>query len=473
VPFQEVGTAVVDLDENVPVDLDSLLTGASSDSALTRPDIEAALATVAAEAGTYASIWKTTVSGDYSVYISAGGVQIGGSPFTITVAPLAIDVASSALSGFFTTAEVGLSQTLLLQPKDRYGNKITDSVVNAASGEVCVGWSQSSECVEWATTAGPSVVDQLDGHQRTISLAYEMCSESTSSFAHPVSSCEQIEGVQSPVSVSINTVAVNGAISISVQSDTSGQFLLVASLGGSELPEHGSRVAFFPARTYGPSSTAISDLNTFTAGINSAQFVFNTRDRYGNSREVGGDTFSFVVTCVETSERIPATYQDLANSSYLVRFSPIISGAYTVEVRVLTTRSHAQGDAVLSISGAESLLEGRVLQATVLPAPLHIPSCTLSGPGMIGSTAGVDGLVTIQGRDQYSNKRTTNDGEFSFNLHALSDVRRDNPGQNVDVAGVANYTELGQYQIAYAATLAGSYEISIMKGCPGESCLAC
>jgi hypothetical protein len=81
--------------------------------------------------------------------------------------------------------------------------------------------------------------------------------------------------------------------------------------------------------------------------------------------------------------------------------------------------------------------------------------------------------VTIQGRDQYSNKRTTNDGEFSFNLHALSDVRRDNPGQNVDVAGVANYTELGQYQIAYAATLAGSYEISIMKGCPGESCLAC
>jgi hypothetical protein len=257
-----------------------------------------------------------------------------------------------------------------------------------------------------------------------------------------------------------------------VRTDISGQFLLSASVGGSELPEHGSRVTFFPAQTYGPSSTVISNLDTFTVGINAAQFVFDTYDRYGNSREVGGDTFSFVVTCVENSEQVPAVYQDLANSSYAVQFSPTISGAYTIEARVLTTRSHAQGDAIISISGADSLLEGRILQSTILPGPLHVPSCTLSGPGMLGSTAGVDGLVTIQSRDQYSNRRSTDDGAFSFNLHALSDVRRANPYQNVDVAGVANYTLLGQYQIAYAATLAGSYQISIMNGCPGEPCLA-
>jgi hypothetical protein len=287
-----------------------------------------------------------------------------------------------------------------------------------------------------------------------------------------MTSCAEIEGVPSPVSVTINTAAVNGAVSITVRTDISGQFLLSASVGGSELPEHGSRVAFFPAQTHGPSSTVISDLDIFTAGINAAQFMFNTRDRYGNSREAGGDTFTFVVTCVENSEQIPAAYQDLANSSYVVQFSPTISGAYTIEARVVTTRSHAQGDAIVSVSGADSLLEGRVLQSIVLPAPLHVPSCTLSGAGVLGSTAGVDGLVTIQGRDQYSNRRSTNDGEFSFNLHALSDVRRLNPGQNVDVAGVAKYSLLGQYQIAYAATLAGTYQISIMNGCPGEPCLA-
>jgi hypothetical protein len=469
IPFQEAGVAVVDLDENIGVDISTLLTGSSSESALTMAEMEEASLTMSAEGGTYAGIWKTTVSGDYSVHISSGGVQISGSPFTITVAPLATDVATSTLSGFFTTAEVGVNQMLLLQPKDRYGNTVTSSTINAVVGEVCTDWSQSGECTEWTATAGPSVVDQIDGRRRTIQVAYEICAESTQGFADPTPPCEAIEGRPSPVSVLVNSVAVNGAVPITVGTDTSGQYLLEASLGGSELPESGVRVAFFPSQTHGPSSIVVSDLHAFGAGTDTARFMFSTRDRYGNSREVGGDTFNILVTCVGTNEEIAATVDDLANSSYVVQFSPTVSGAYEIVARVATTRSYSQGDTVINVGAAEdSRLEGRTLHSTVLPAPLHVPSCRLSGPGKLGSTAGVLGLVDIQGRDQYSNNRTTDDGEFSFNLHASSDVRRSFRGQNVDVSGVANYTGLGQYRIAYAATLTGSYEISIMNGCPGK-----
>ena len=454
-PFRGAGAGVVDLDDSMGLSLEdrieAALSRSSSSSALTRAEIASGLDTSTQLAGEYRGMWKATVSGEYSISVSSGGEEVAGSPFTVMVTPLSIDVGTSELLGFFTAAEAGLAQTVHLQPRDVFGNTITDSSIDRAAG-------------------GTSVVDRIDGQRRRVDVAYELCLPYTAGFfERGVVPCE-VSGLTSLVAVSVGTQAVAGAVPITVHTEAAGQFVVRASLGGVPLAGDGARVAFFPARTHGPASIVVGRLDRFVAGLDAALVMVDTRDRYGNSREVGGDQLTLAATCESTGAVHEAAPTDLQNSSYAFVYSPTVAGLYSIEIRVTATPADFLGGEVVQVAGAASLVGGRLHPSVVLPAPLDVPSCTVSGPGTVAATAGHAAPLIIQGRDQWSNMRTQDDGPFSYALHATRLSQSAASLSEVDVSGDAVYDASGRYLVSFNATLAGSYQIEISSGCPADDC---
>ena len=135
---------------------------------------------------------------------------------------------------------------------------------------------------------------------------------------------------------------------------------------------------------------------------------------------------------------------DLQNSSYAFVYSPTVAGLYSIEIRVTATPADFLGGEVVQVAGAASLVGGRLHPSVVLPAPLDVPSCTVSGPGTVAATAGHAAPLIIQGRDQWSNMRTQDDGPFSYALHATRLSQSAASLSEVDVSGDAVYDdELG------------------------------
>ena len=85
----------------------------------------------------------------------------------------------------------------------------------------------------------------------------------------------------------------------------------------------------------------VGRLDRFVAGLDAALVMVDTRDRYGNSREVGGDQLTLAATCESTGAVHEAAPTDLQNSSYAFVYSPTVAGLYSIEIRVTATPAGA------------------------------------------------------------------------------------------------------------------------------------
>jgi hypothetical protein len=479
------GLGIVDMDPSFTVNPLTLIDVTAGANALTQASIQAAAAGKSqATIGTYTALFKTTISGLYSMSVSNGpfganfrpystGSQpmIQGSPFrNIKVVPDSLHLQSSVFWGRMfagvevnspITTEAGQSEPMPLQSRDQYGNNITDNALGIPSDSVSVSFIRCG--------------DMAKNLNRTCT---------TMQACVMASSCSEAAALQAAAETGIWSAqqASQGAVGSTFRSTTKGQYVLIARVNGGNgvvnLPSHGAHVTVHPAATDGRQSL-VTRSTLYVAG-ELAAVAIRTRDSFGNLREIGGDVFVSTITSSQTgvtlaplvNVRAAATTQhtrptvDHGDGLYALQFVPTVSGVYEINLRIDTSRSY------LSMNGQTVDLPGQpvgmgsngVHSLTVQPAILNVPSCTLSGADTI---AGVIPAAFVQGRDRFSNNVTSQFGNFTCRLTCQS-------GQCISksaaaVHGHSTYFHSGMHRVGFNATVAGSYVFTLsMSNCPTD-----
>jgi len=115
--------------------------------------------------GSYSAKYHTTRSGNYTLALRLGGVQVPGSPFTTQVISEQAYGPNCLVSGQVAKADAGAPELLILQTVDRFGNNVTFS---SGADAVSIDFYRKSqrrstpEAVD-ATVVKPTHRDTLDG----------------------------------------------------------------------------------------------------------------------------------------------------------------------------------------------------------------------------------------------------------------------------------------------------------------------
>eukprot|EP01052_Picozoa_sp_SAG31_P005427 SAG31_NODE_238_length_19470_cov_8.921532_11_plen_2902_part_00 len=374
--------------------------------------------------GTYSALYMVTVAGTYSMSVTAGGIHVRDSPFTQRIVPSDLDPWSS---NFWTNETVmvaaqGVNFLAYLQLTDRFGNHRMETLEN-----------------------GLEVVARI-----------VLCRRSTTNSS--VDGCDS--SVSAPEVLSPRDFRP-GLLEFEHQFTVSGLYRFECLVNGESIRDTDRELMF----TIMPAPTAAVDTvslpGTMTAGI-SQSFRFDSFDKFGNSREVGGDDHRLALVHVTASmlgsnQSVAAitTVNDLRNSSYAAVTLATVAGTYAVTV---TT----QAGVLISETG---------LQIVVHPAELHLPTCLISGAGMMSATAGNESTFDVHGNDRFGNLRLVSDGVYSVTWqHELKRVER------FSAQGISHseanemlfyskdwiyQNEPAMHRVAYNTTVAGAYIMNI------------
>jgi len=175
----------------------------------------------------------------------------------------------------------------------------------------------------------------------------------------------------------------------------------------------------FPVRVSpGPTSheTTVSSGQGFSDAVTGvvAAFTIQSKDTYGNLRLVGGDTFDVTLSHkTDQSVQYKGIVEDQGDSTYIVTYTILKVGTYTVDVRY-------GGNLILSGATATLVLPCSITDACAtksagadysLPEVLAVhwklyPSLSLAtGPGVTTAIDAIQTSFTINAKDPFSNDR--------------------------------------------------------------------
>ena len=169
--------------------------------------------------------------------------------------------------------------------------------------------------------------------------------------------------------------------------------------------------------------------------------VVQAVDQYGNRHAQGGyDTFHCLAYEGSDPAAIAATLPSASNGD----------GTYTSPLLLTTVGRYG----VLCFYD-DLPLSSIPLYATITPGPVSTEQTIVIGDGLTRARAGVEKVITVVTRDEYSNEVTTGSNVFMGTLRGIG----------LPQVGLGFLrTESGRYAASYTATASGLYSISIARG---------
>ena len=233
--------------------------------------------------GTYTFTYIPHQSGSRLLYIYLNNTQsVGTSPYTINVSPGAVNTTTSYVRlPTPSTAQVGLNSTIQLVALDTSSNIITDGVANYT-------FTLTSVC---------------DGVTAT--------------------------------SIYDTTQPSSGIYNISYIPKKSGLCSVQVSYSGTQItnsPYNVNVAAGSVSSTYSTISPSTSPI-TLVAGT-SLQYTMQSYDAQNNLITIGGNLYYANLT--SNNNNIQSNVVDLSNGQYTAVFTPLITGTYTPNIRVLS-----------------------------------------------------------------------------------------------------------------------------------------
>ena len=354
---------------------------------LTRPGVPNVIGAVRDSGdGGYVATYNATIAGQWLLHVKTGGVHVEGSPFSLTVRPGPADAPTSiAVGSGKSEAIIGEVATLMVRTKDAYGN---DRGVGGDSIRATLVQGSSSQVVH------AEVIDAGDG---SYTLRYTLHYSSGSGY--------------------LLSILVDGGL-----------------LGGSALPVRAI------AGPMACEETISVSLPRCIAGAVSEGPIF-AKDRNGNQRSSGGDTFTASLELVGapfTNE----TVQVLDN------------GDGTHRAMWVVTRATSYRLWVASSCGP---IKGSPYKVECQPAALSVTHSYFSGFGHADAVAGELSRFSVVARDVFDN--VLREGSYTW-AAALTSTAWVVPVKQHAGGG-------GSYSFEYNTTRAGVFDLVV--GAPDAS----
>lgn len=213
------------------------------------------------------------------------------------------------------------------------------------------------------------------------------------------------------------------------------------------------------AAPFSPADTNITDYISTVIAASDLSFSLQTQDEFGNAVPETGLTVQLdwissgavggVYPCNPCSPGV-----DLGAGAYRMDFSAEASGPYTYRMRI------GEGNVELNNRFAQSDTPTSLFDFLVLPGPAARGQ--VSGPGVLGASAGIQTTFSLTVQDQFGNVR--DDRELVNILFAdENDVNITNAFEELIVGtGLTAESEqglVGQYSAEYTLTQAGRYRL--------------
>ena len=342
--------------------------------------------------GTYSVEYTPTVSGVYRLDVSLGGLPVADSPYTLSVFPAPTSPAHCVATGAgLLEATAGVPATLLLTPRDSFGNARPLETGDVFTVHVARRGERA------AAAASKDLVWQA----------------------------------------ALVTDLLNGTYSAEYLVKQSGAYLVRAQLGGVHIMGSPFQATVLAGRTSARASSALgAGLRTAIAG-QPASFTIVARDEYGNARSICGDQFVVSLSGTER-DRIPGStsvrgvVSESGNGTYLVEYTVTSAGLYHIAVTL-----------------DERHVEGSPFGMQAFPSVARASHTTAFGDGLSSTVAGTLTEFQILSKDTYGNaERASAGGNFSVTLRGPQTIHA-KVSDLLSGMYVASYTPLtaGQYAV--------------------------
>ena len=196
-------------------------------------------------------------------------------------------------------------------------------------------------------------------------------------------------------------------------------------------------------------------------------FVIQAKDASGNNKTstagvTGLDVFDVLVSGAgstgATMQKLTITPEYIGAGRYMCRYTPTVSGTYTVDVKM----------------GGMDIYCGKGLHGKCSPFTVPVVSGDAShetssahGQGLTDSVVGVVATFSIQARDTYGNLREVGGDVFDVTLtHSNNGAGNSDVGVQSDVQhkGIVEDKGDGTYVVTYTLTLEGYYDVEVRLG---------
>jgi hypothetical protein len=176
------------------------------------------------------------------------------------------------------------------------------------------------------------------------------------------------------------------------------------------------------------------------AGMSSFIFI-QSRDRFGNVRDSGGDTFEAMMTSTSHSQPRRTLYgsvRDDSNGSYLVIFDPTIAGPYDLHIR---------------LRGSE--VAGSPFRTIVEAGATSTAHSEATGSGLLGCVVGSAASFDIVTKDAFNNRREKGGDTVRVFTQSM-----DNANSRA-VFGVVRDLSNGVYRCSYTVETPGTHRLVV------------
>lgn len=219
-----------------------------------------------------------------------------------------------------------------------------------------------------------------------------------------------------------------------------------------------------PERRSPPPPPPLSPLPPLTLhSCEEADALIVARDRYGNRRDAGGDTF-FVTVARQAAATSRTKDDDVDGSSDYVSIDDRGDGAY----RVRFSRARV-GEYVLRAFFQGGAVRG-CLPIRVLPGALDIQRCDAAGDGLHEALAAQSARFTITARDAVGNVVTGGGVRWLVLIEARGDDSMDasdgllTAAAEAQASAVVTDAKDGTYHVGYTVPRAGRFLLHVVMG---------
>ncbi|KAF0984705.1 hypothetical protein FDP41_000604 [Naegleria fowleri] len=257
----------------------------------------------------------------------------------------------------------------------------------------------------------------------------------------------------------------DGKYHVEYTANTSGKYLLQVKLGDEQVTS--KNVSIHDSGVTDPYQTtfrAAENYKHFPAGC-PLQLHVEARDRFGNKRETGGDTFILQFTSKATMETISGDlikFNDNQNGEYTFDYTIEQSGEYGMEVLLkenVDSRSEGGSDSTSLLKAF--LRKYKYTNIPGFPSTVFVddsgrtdPQRTqFAGDGVSNAVQGKESEFVIKTRDNFNNIRQTGGDKV--------EVTVSNEARKIDIAASVKDNQDGTYTVVYTPKASGKTKLIV------------